>query len=227
MGRTLMFVTLLGGVLCGADGGRELFVSPQGNDAWSGTLSEPAVTGTDGPLRSLAKACSLVRPGDTCTLRGGVYREVLRPGVSGTAAAPITFTVYSGETAVLTGTEPLADWRAEGGGVYSAPMPWSLEHQNQLFAGGQMLTEARWPDNSGTLLQPVRAVAAAGTVNTLTDPNLPGEPDAWKGAWLWCAGGSAWHCWARKVTAFDAQTTRADLRTGLQTHRPVVPATQG
>ncbi len=206
MGRFAMIAALLGGMLQGAAAGREFFVSPQGNDAWSGTLPDPAATGTDGPLRSLAKACSLVRPGDTCTLRDGVYREVLRPGISGTAAAPITFTVYSGETAVLTGTEPLADWRAEGNGVYSAPMPWSLEHQNQLFAGDQMLTEARWPDNSGTLLQPVRAVAAAGTVNTLTDPNLPGEPDAWKGAWLWCAGGSAWHCWARKVTAFDAQT---------------------
>lgn len=206
MGRFAMIAALLGGMLQGAGVGREVFVSPQGDDAWSGTLAEPLAARTDGPWRTLGKACAVMRPGDTCTLRAGVYRDVLKPAVSGSAAAPITFRGYPGERVILSGAEPLTDWRAEGGGVYSAPMPWSLDHQNQLFAGGTMLTEARWPDNTGSLLQPVRAVAAAGTVNTLTDPSLPGDTDAWKGAWLWCAGGAAWHCWARKVTAFDAQT---------------------
>jgi hypothetical protein len=206
MGRFAVIATLFGSLLQGAAVPAELFVSTHGNDAWSGALAEPAADGTDGPLRTLAKAAARVQPGTTCTLRAGVYRELLRPAVSGTAAAPITFRSYPGETARLTGAEPLTDWRAEGAGVYSAPLPASLDHQNQLFADGAMLTEARWPDNTGTLLQPIRATAAAGTVNTLTDPNLPGENDAWKGAWLWCAGGAAWHCWARKVTAFDAET---------------------
>jgi hypothetical protein len=206
MGRLAVIATLFGSLLGGAEAPPELFVSPQGNDVWSGTLAEPAVGGADGPLRTLAKAAGMVRPGVTCSLRAGVYREVLKPAVSGSAAAPITFRSYPGETAWLSGAEPLKDWRAEGAGVYSAAMPRSLDHMNQLFAGEVMLTEARWPDNTGTLLQPVRATAAAGTVNTLTDPNLPGDNDAWKGAWLWCAGGAAWHCWARKVTAFDAQT---------------------
>jgi len=185
---------------------REYFVSPQGNDGWSGTLAEPNAAGTDGPFCSVAKAAEVARPGDTCSFREGVYREVLKPACSGTAAAPITFQNYEGERALLVGTEPLTGWRDEGGGMYSAPLRWSMGHTNQLFADGVMLTEARWPNNAGTLLQPTRATVTAGTVNTITDPELPGDEDFWKGAWLWCAGGSCWHCWCRKVTAFDAQT---------------------
>jgi hypothetical protein len=69
-----------------------------------------------------------------------------------------------------------------------------------------MLTEARWPNNTGTLLQPVRAAAASGSANTITDPALPGDDDAWKGALLWCAGGERWYCWTARVTAFDSKT---------------------
>jgi len=208
MGRLAVIATLCGGLLQAVEAPAEVFVSPLGNDAWSGRLAEPAADGKDGPLRTLAKASALVRPGDTCTLRAGVYRETLRPAISGTAEAPIVFRNYPGESPLLSGSQPLTDWRAEGEGLYSAPMPWSLDDQNQLFAGETMLTEARWPHNTGTLLQPVRAIAAAGTVDTLTDPALPGDAGAWKGAWLWCAGGASWYCWARKVTAFDAQTHR-------------------
>ena len=32
---------------------------------------------------------------------------------------------------------------------------------------------------------------------------LEGGKDAWKGARLWCAGGSAWICWNANVTAYD------------------------
>ncbi len=69
-----------------------------------------------------------------------------------------------------------------------------------------MLTEARWPTNTGTLLKPVRARVAKGTETTITDPKLPGGRDAWKGALLWCAGGSEWICWTARVTAYDEKT---------------------
>lgn len=220
MKQVIVCLVLLGGILdsdavpltapaalpTATGGPLEYFVSPRGNDSWSGTLDEPNAAGTDGPFRTVAKAAKVARPGDTCSLRAGVYREMLRPAASGTAPAPITFRNHNRERALLVGTEPLIDWRDEGGGMHSAPMPWSMEHMNQLFADGVMLTEARWPNNTGTLLQPTRATVVAGTVNTITDPELPGGDDFWKGAWLWCAGGASWHCWCKRVTAFDAKT---------------------
>ena len=184
----------------------EYYVSPKGNDAWSGRVPDPNRQGTDGPFRTLAKAAVAVKPGDVCSLRAGVYRETLRPEVSGQPGKPILFRNHKEEVAILTGADPLGEWRREEGGLCSAPMEWDLEDQNQIFAGETMLTEARWPKSAGGLLQPARAEAEAGTPTTLTDPNLPGDADAWKGALLWCAGGSKWVCWSGRVTAFDAAT---------------------
>ena len=184
----------------------EYFVSPHGNDAWSGTRPDPNDAGTDGPFQTVSRAAVVAGPGDTCSLRAGVYREVLKPARSGRPGAPITFRNHGGERAVLTGTQRLTGWRKEENGLYSAAMPWSMGHMNQFFADGSMLTEARWPNNAGTLLQPTRATVAAGTINTITDPALPGDDGFWTGARVWCAGGSSWHCWSKTVTAFDATT---------------------
>ncbi|NQT52978.1 right-handed parallel beta-helix repeat-containing protein [bacterium] len=188
------------------DAGRVLYVSPAGNDAWSGTVPAPNAAATDGPFRTLGKAAQVAEPGDVVFIREGVYREVLRPARPGQAGRPITFAAYKGETPVLTGADALTDWRQEDGEAWSAAMSWSLGHQNQLFAGSTMLTEARWPNNSGTLLQPIRATVQSGSPTTLRDPKLPGGKDAWKGALLWCAGGSEWICWTARVTAYDPQT---------------------
>ena len=38
-----------------------LYVSPGGNDAWSGRLSDPNSAGTDGPLATVQKARDLLR----------------------------------------------------------------------------------------------------------------------------------------------------------------------
>ena len=184
----------------------EYFVSPRGKDAWSGTRPEPNAAGTDGPFRTVSRAAAAAGPDDRCSLRAGVYREALRPARSGKPDAPITFRNHNDERAVLAGTRLLTEWRKEQDGLYSAAMGWSMGHMNQLFADGHMLAEARWPNNTGTLLQPVRATVAAGTISTITDPSLPGNNGFWTGAWVWCAGGSSWHCWSRKVTAFDAAT---------------------
>jgi len=190
----------------GAPGKPVYYVSPAGDDAWSGRLAEPSADGTDGPWRTLAKAGATVRPGDTCRLRKGVYREVLKPQRDGTPDAPITFEAQPGEDACLSGADPVVNWQAADDGLFKAPLAWDLADQNQLFAGGRMLTEARWPNSPGSLLKPVRAVVESGSAGTIVDPDLPGGDDFWKGAVLWCAGGARWYCWSATVTGFDART---------------------
>ena len=172
-----------------------IYVSPDGNDANHGSREQP--------FRTLAKAAAVLQPGDTCILRGGVYREVLRPECSGTAAQPIIFQAADGESPVISGADLLAGWQAEAAGLWSAAMIWDLADQNQLFADGQMLAEARWPNHKGSLFQPERAMAKAGTASTLTDPELPGGADSWNGALLWCCGGAKWICWSARVTGYD------------------------
>ena len=182
------------------------YVSPAGNDVWSGRLAAPNATRTDGPFRTLEKAAEMVGPGSICWLRQGTYRETLKPIRSGVAGQPIVFRNYPNETAVISGADCLTGWDSVDGRIFTAPMAWDLLDQNQLFANGGMLTEARWPKNNGTLLQPVRATAQTGTASTLTDPTLPGTDGAWTGALLWCAGGDRWICWSEPVTGYDAAT---------------------
>ncbi len=52
----------------------DLFVSPEGNDAWSGRLAAPNADGTDGPFRTLARAQQAVRE-----LKKAVYKPKKKP----------------------------------------------------------------------------------------------------------------------------------------------------
>ena len=47
--------------LAGQARAADFFVSPQGNDAWSGKLAEPNATKSDGPLATIEHAQQLVR----------------------------------------------------------------------------------------------------------------------------------------------------------------------
>ncbi len=187
-------------------GDQVYYVSPTGNDSWSGRSAEMNPDRTDGPWKTLGRACATVGPGDTCRLREGVYREVLRPLRSGTPEQPIVFETHGGETVWLSGADPVDHWTAAGDGLLKTQLDWDLGDENQLFFGDAMLTEARWPNANGTLLSPTRASAVGGTANTIVDPNLPGGNDAWKDAVVWCAGGHRWYCWSATVTGFDAES---------------------
>ena len=78
------------------------YVSPLGDDANPGHEQRKA-------LRTLARACELVRPGDTVRVAGGVYRERLRVRVSGEAGRPITFAAIPGEQVTLDGDTKALD----------------------------------------------------------------------------------------------------------------------
>ncbi|HUT10106.1 MAG TPA: carbohydrate binding domain-containing protein [Thermoguttaceae bacterium] len=175
----------------------EFFVRPDGSDSNPGSIEAPFAT--------LAKAANSAGPGDTCYLREGVYRETLAPARSGRPGEEITFTVWQDEKVVISGADAISDWKDEGDGVLSAPMPWCLGEENQIFANGQMSSEACWPaPGASPLFQPKRAVASGGSETTLVCEEIPGGDDAWKHARLWCAGGSAWICWTLEVTGYDA-----------------------
>ena len=177
----------------------EYFVSPRGSDSNLGTMQKPFAT--------IGKAAGVLKGGDTCYLREGVYREVLRPEQSGRAGAEITFSRWRNEEVVISGADVIAGWKDEGGGVYSASMEWSLGDGNQVFADGMMLSEACWPvPGKEALFKPVRGVASGGSTTSLVCEQIPGNDDAWKGARLWCAGGAAWICWSSTVTGYDADS---------------------
>lgn len=94
-----------------------LFVSPRGNDGWSGLMAEPNAAGSDGPLatpqgardalRRLRSAGGTAEVPATVYFREGRYRLTRSLGFgsvdSGAPGKEVSFESYPGERAVLTG----------------------------------------------------------------------------------------------------------------------------
>lgn len=98
--RCICVTVTVGGVLLAPQGAfaADRYISPRGVDANPCTLALPC--------RSWTRADDLIdRPGDTLYARGGVYtgQAGVWDGVSGTAAQPVTFRNYPGETPVFDG----------------------------------------------------------------------------------------------------------------------------
>lgn len=137
------------------------YVSPRGNDEWTGALAEPNAAKTDGPLATVAGAQAVIRavkekgalPGPvTVTLRGGVYpiQETLRwtPLDSGSKAAPVKYQSQKGEEAVISGGKKVSGWKAVSGGLLEAEIPEVKNgdlYFHELYVGGNRASRTRLP----------------------------------------------------------------------------------
>ena len=123
-----------------------LYVSPQGNDAWSGKLAAPNAGGTDGPVATVTKARDIVREIKangltkpiTVLLRGGTYAQaktlVFTAADSGTEACPITYQAYPGEAPIISGGQAITGWqRDEGGKLWRVQVPKTADGRKWRF----------------------------------------------------------------------------------------------
>ena len=150
-------------------GDSTIYVSPAGNDAWSGTLAEPDAQKNDGPVATPEKARDLVRimkskqgdkPGPIYVyLRGGTYfldrPLVLAPEDSGVQRGPIVWAAYENEHPILSGGRRITGWTkttVNGREAWVAKMPdWPDQVAfRELWLDGKRLPRARWP-KKGTL----------------------------------------------------------------------------
>jgi hypothetical protein len=72
------------------------YVAPTGNDGNPGSMASP--------FRTIGKGASVAQPGDTVSIRGGMYMQAVNVMRSGTAAAWITFSAFPGELPILDGS---------------------------------------------------------------------------------------------------------------------------
>ena len=134
----------------------KLYVSPKGNDAWSGRLPEPNAAKTDGPFATLIGARDairklrlsgtggLAREPVTVAVRGGTY-WMDEPLGLGPRDSFVTYAAYQDERPILSGGQRLQGWTKGPGALWSAPVPEGWEF-NQLFVNGKRATRARTPN---------------------------------------------------------------------------------
>lgn len=170
-----------------------------GADGNAGTLAAPFAT--------IQHAADVAQAGDTVFVRGGTYRETITPAHSGSANAPIIFEPYNGETVTISGADPVTNWSAYQNSIYSTNPGWNLGAGfNQAFLDGNMLTEARFPNNTASDLFHA-TTAKASNITSSANPNGPfgntetatiqssdltAPAGTWDGATIHIAPGQGW-----------------------------------
>lgn len=132
----------------------DFYVSPQGNDQWSGTLATTTADGSDGPVATLEHARLLVRDLRAAepkrkrpvivSLRGGRYEleDTLWFSAydSGTADSPTRYEAYQNEIPILSGGTLIDGWQVGADGRWRVTLDkvasgdWSF---SQLFVNDQ------------------------------------------------------------------------------------------
>jgi len=127
------------------------FVSPFGNDEWSGKIPEPNATRTDGPFKTFVRARKAHRDDTVQTriiVRQGVY-QFAEPLVLEKIDSGSSYEAYPGERVVVSGGRPILNWQKGSGSAWAANIPevrrdrWQFR---QLRVGDEMQINARHPD---------------------------------------------------------------------------------
>ena len=186
--------------------GATYYVSTSGNDTTGvGTI--------DKPWQTIQYSVNQLQPGDTLSVRGGRYREYVNIGVSGTLQNPINIVEYSGEKAVLDGSEPITGWtKCQSNDPYMTVQGvlnphyqniyWTKVHKDrlpsdiftmQLFENTIHSRRSRWPDQTlgyGIDISEFREVPAAsnGLRTNLVDQEQF-DPTNTNSYWYSCING--------------------------------------
>lgn len=157
---------------------------------------------SDRPMRTISGAVKLMQAGDQCLIREGIYRETVEVTIDGTADEPVVFKAAEGDTVILSGTERLdAEWRRHRGEILVAETDLEFE---QLFANGEMMIEARWPNTDlGRMLdRETWAYAEEGSQHGwMRDADLAESGLDASGAVAWLGVAHQFFSWSRKVSA--------------------------
>lgn len=138
-----------------------IYVAPDGDDRWSGTMPAPNAAKTDGPLATLEGARNELRQRKAAGQRRGAVRVQVRGGTyylprmleftpedSGTEQAPIVVEAYPGETPVVSGGQVIRGWKTTPEGRWQVQLPevaagqWNFV---QLFVNGERRLRPRLP----------------------------------------------------------------------------------
>src|SRR4030095_2800899 len=132
----LLFISIFGMNTLAASA--QYFVSPSGSDSNPGSQASPFLT--------IQKAADVMLAGDSCLIRGGIYRETVVPANNGTSANPVLFKSYPGEKVYVVGTDSLSGWVPYQNGIFKTYAPDTVL---QLCVDKHMAEEARYPNRSG------------------------------------------------------------------------------
>lgn len=148
--------------------GKLFYVSPEGNDSWSGELEKPNQEKTDGPFATISRAKDAVRKIKNIVsepiyviLREGRYfldeTLIFDQKDNGTKECPITYMAYPNEKPVISGGKKIdGPWKKYKDNIMVCNIPQVKDGKwyfRQLFVNGQRQTRARIPYEGDYLIE--------------------------------------------------------------------------
>lgn len=198
MKHTLILISTLFYCLTSFGQGEAYFVAKTGTVSNPGTIAEPFLL--------ISQAASIMQPGDTCYIKGGIYRETLDPVNNGTVEAPIVFKAYNEEEVIISATQVIDGWTIHEGDVYKANIDLPLGRQNMLYFNGELTDRARWPNNEDHDPYTLESISITnGSSSSMTTEDLPQLVD-WSGTFLWYLGAHSGTSWTRSVSSVVGKT---------------------
>ncbi len=160
--RIVTYLSLLILCLSVCANGQTLYLSPDGNDNWSGTIGRPNADKSDGPLvtltgardkiRKLKSAGSLNEPIEVIAADGTYPMRqtlLLTETDSGTERFPVTYKAAAGAQPIFSGGKRITGFKPESNGLWTVKIPevangkWYFE---QLFVNRRRVQRARTPN---------------------------------------------------------------------------------
>ncbi|HIJ52141.1 MAG TPA: right-handed parallel beta-helix repeat-containing protein [Planctomycetes bacterium] len=154
------------------------YVSPEGNDRYSGLKEQTNKEWTDGPKASLASVRDAIRKFKSkrtltkpirVVIEDGTYPMiepfVLTPQDSGTKEYPITYEAASGARPIFTGGRVIKGFKRGPNGIWQTKIPevadgkWYFE---QLFVNGKRAVRARTPNKFYHYMGPTSEIPMEG-----------------------------------------------------------------
>lgn len=163
----VLYLFIFGGIAMANQRQPEIsfYVSSDGDDRWSGRLSEPNQTRTDGPFATLKRAkdairnleCRLVtgelRQNINVFIRKGTYfldePLIFTPEDSGNEKCSVAFSAYKDEKVIISGGRKITQWSKIDTSLWKAELPdvrsgkWYFR---SLRVGDKQAIRARYPN---------------------------------------------------------------------------------
>lgn len=142
--------TSLSDVVTGTSAAKAMFyVSPDGEDTWSGRLPRPNPKRTDGPFASIERARDAARKkgGQSTIAMGNGDYYLAQPIVFDSRDAGLVITARCNQTPVLHGGLLVRRWTSQADGRWTAPLRLPpYQAVGDLFVNGVLQTQARFPN---------------------------------------------------------------------------------
>ena len=161
---------------------RNIYVSPAGNDAWSGSSKSPSapdgpcatLTGARDRIRQLRKSQPLTEPTRVLVEQGTWFLAqpfTLSAEDSGTTAAPISYEAAPGAHPVFVGGVPITSL-TETTGIWTADTRNSPAGRfEQLYVNGQRATRERSPNTGFAFSKPATVAQATHLTSNTAELN--------------------------------------------------------